>query len=80
MANTPTIAGADYVLVQPVFEEGFAKSFLHFAFTDVGVLPPVEADDAHNLVDVTDHALDLHACAGLRLNEQLVGIQTLAYF
>ncbi len=40
-----------------VFEQGFAQRDLDFSFAGVGVLPTVEADLLHDLIDVVDDAL-----------------------
>lgn len=47
-----------FVLVQFVFEEGFAKRLFHKSLASIGVLPFGEPNLAHDIVDVRDHALD----------------------
>src|SRR5688500_5781473 len=46
------------ILVQFVLEESLAKRHLYFSFARVSALPPIEANDANDFVNIVYHTLD----------------------
>ena len=44
--------------MQFVLEESLAKRHLYFSFARVSALPPIEANDANDFVNIVYHTLD----------------------